>query len=297
MSDYTPNQPPIPYGYCQCGCGQQTKIAVNNDAKTGSVRGKPNRFIHGHAARKPDSMHPPEGQGWCRDCRQVKPKNEFSPDNRRLSGIQTICKDCAAIKKKQHRTIHPEKQKENDRRHYLKCRDKILQQKKDYHKRNRVKRSAYEQEYHNNNREKIKQSGQRYRQTTEYKILKRTSGQRRAARMRRLPADFTANDWKRALDYFHGCCAVCSRQLNDLFKTHIAAMDHWIPLSNPNCPGTVTHNIVPLCNGVGGCNNSKNDKDAFEWMVKRFGRSFAKRKLKEISAYFEQVKRENSGSE
>lgn len=41
----------IPYGYCQCGCGQETQLSLTTDKKFDAVRGKPNRFIHGHNAR------------------------------------------------------------------------------------------------------------------------------------------------------------------------------------------------------------------------------------------------------
>jgi hypothetical protein len=39
----------IPYGYCQCGCGQKAGIALKTRSNTGAVRGKPNRFLLGHS--------------------------------------------------------------------------------------------------------------------------------------------------------------------------------------------------------------------------------------------------------
>jgi hypothetical protein len=35
-------------GYCQCGCGQKTKIAKRTKSACGHIKGKPLRFIHGH---------------------------------------------------------------------------------------------------------------------------------------------------------------------------------------------------------------------------------------------------------
>jgi len=35
-------------GFCQCGCGEKTKLASQNDSRTGSIKGQPLRFIHGH---------------------------------------------------------------------------------------------------------------------------------------------------------------------------------------------------------------------------------------------------------
>ena len=36
------------HGYCQCGCGRKTKLASETNHRTGSIKGKPLRFIHGH---------------------------------------------------------------------------------------------------------------------------------------------------------------------------------------------------------------------------------------------------------
>jgi len=41
----------IEKGFCQCGCGQKTKISKINSARDGLVRGEPLRFIHGHNAK------------------------------------------------------------------------------------------------------------------------------------------------------------------------------------------------------------------------------------------------------
>lgn len=39
---------PIPAGYCQCGCGQETEPFRYTDKRTGTIKGKPRRFVHGH---------------------------------------------------------------------------------------------------------------------------------------------------------------------------------------------------------------------------------------------------------
>ena len=39
----------IMYGYCHCGCGQKTNIALQTDRRRGHIKGEPMRFIHGHA--------------------------------------------------------------------------------------------------------------------------------------------------------------------------------------------------------------------------------------------------------
>lgn len=36
---------------CECGCGQPTKDAPKTDARTGAVRGEPQRYLRGHNTR------------------------------------------------------------------------------------------------------------------------------------------------------------------------------------------------------------------------------------------------------
>lgn len=111
------------------------------------------------------------------------------------------------------------------------------------------------------------------------------------ARQLKLPNTWTEQNWRDALDYFNGCCAVCGRQLRDLFGTHKPAADHWISLSDkrPDNPGTVPHNIVPLCHGENGCNNKKREMNAKDFLVKFFGKRKAKEILARIEAYFQWV--------
>src|SRR5581483_2176482 len=56
------------------------------------------------------------------------------------------------------------------------------------------------------------------------------------ARKRSLPDTFTERDWQRALEYWDYKCAVCGRPRG---LWHTLAADHWIPLTAPDCPGTV----------------------------------------------------------
>jgi hypothetical protein len=77
---------------------------------------------------------------------------------------------------------------------------------------------------------------------------------------------------------------------------HQITPDHWIPLASPDCPGTVPENIIPLCFGSGGCNNSKKAKDGYEWLLQRYGKRKACVILKRIQAYFEWVKNQQATS-
>src|SRR5271167_4366883 len=41
-----------PIGNCQCGCGRRTNLANQNCGKTGTGKGQPRRYLHGHNRRK-----------------------------------------------------------------------------------------------------------------------------------------------------------------------------------------------------------------------------------------------------
>jgi hypothetical protein len=53
MNKYTTEHPSqaIPYGYCQCGCGQRAPIALKTRHDRGAIKGQPNKFCLGHSIR------------------------------------------------------------------------------------------------------------------------------------------------------------------------------------------------------------------------------------------------------
>ena len=156
----------------------------------------------------------------------------------------------------------------------------------------RKHRREYHQRYYNTpeiheqrlayNREHNRQ----YYKTPEYRTYSRARAHTRAAHKLNLPSTLTNEQWQHALNYFKGCCAVCGRPLRDLFGTHFAAQDHWIPESSPNCPGYIATNIVPLCHGLDGCNNKKYNTMPDVWLEREYGKRKAKQIIARIEAYF-----------
>lgn len=147
----------------------------------------------------------------------------------------------------------------------------------EYAKANREKIQAKQRKWEAENRERLNE---------QRRPKRRINQNNREARKLSLPNTFTEADWQTCLDYFGGACAVCGRAPGLFYSL---AMDHWVPLSNPDCPGTVVENIVPLCHGWGGCNNSKHSKDANAWLTEKFGKEKAKAVMKKIRAYFKSV--------
>lgn len=128
----------------------------------------------------------------------------------------------------------------------------------------------------------------------EGKAVHKAGVHRRRSREKNLPNTLTATEWERCLTYFDNCCAVCGKRAD--FWT-IIALDHWIPISSPDCPGNVATNVVPLCHAKPGvpsgepaCNLSKHHKLPQQWLIHRFGEQAAKEILQRIETYFEWVR-------
>lgn len=117
---------------------------------------------------------------------------------------------------------------------------------------------------------------------THQKILKLIR-QRRRAREKHLPYTFTEEQYDFMLQYWAYACAICGNQ--EGFEWTLG-LDHWIPLASPACPGTVAENMLPLCDGKGGCNTSKRHADGRAWLHRRYGTRKATSILRKIQQYF-----------
>lgn len=102
-------------------------------------------------------------------------------------------------------------------------------------------------------------------------------------RRRSLPVNFSTREWEIAQTYWAHRCAICDRPRG---LWHTLSQDHWIPLTDPHCPGTIPTNILPLCYGTDGCNNSKGKKTPEFWLIEKLGKRKARLKLEEIHTYF-----------
>lgn len=54
------DQPNVPFGYCQCGCGERMQTALHTMTDRGWVKGEPKRYLHGHRGRVVTEAHEPE---------------------------------------------------------------------------------------------------------------------------------------------------------------------------------------------------------------------------------------------
>lgn len=222
----------------------------------------------------------------------------FYADNRYDPAVlRSACKPCANKQSKDTRDqdklrAYGKKWAEENREKRRKaCREwrarnlDTQRQKDRISKRNDPSRSAKWKAYRLKNQDKISRTQRKYKENNREKL--RIILQRYVARKASLPNDYKDTDWQFALDYFHGCCAYCGRPPG-LF--HMLAMDHFVPISSKDCPGTIPANIVPACHQEDGCNNSKHDRDPNEWVMDKFGKRRGREILDRIHLFFSQTR-------
>ncbi len=214
----------------------------------------------------------------CSKCGEEKPATVeyFSRDKRNPDELRYACKSCQIEYNKRHRSESP-----------VKYQAKKREQNKHYQKSNPEKVKHLRKRWKKENPEKVKAYHRRYAEKHPEKLAETL--RRRRSKKANIPCSFTSEDESSALRYFNGCCAVCGRPLRDLFGEHYPAMDHWIPVSSPDCPGTIPTNMVPLCHGIDGCNNKKSNADPVEWIKKQYSKQAAHKILDRISSYFESL--------
>lgn len=203
----------------------------------------------------------------------------------------------------EYREKNRERIRKSDNDRYYERHDFFLERNRDYRQRERARAKKRRRENPEKERETLQRwrirhyelSRQRerlYRQKPQAKLVRVATKARYRAKKNSLPNNFTVQDWLRCLEYFNHCCAVCGRQLRDLFDTHSPGADHWIPINDtrPDNPGTVAWNIIPLCHGRGGCNNSKHDVSPEQWLASKYPKRKAAEILDRIHRYFEWIK-------
>lgn len=239
----------------------------------------------------------------CNDCQKEKTLDQFNKHSYSKDGLKPVCRACQADYNRKYREMNGDAIREKKRESY----DKEAQQKRNKryaeNPENQIKIKQRGKDWYATNKEQsLADSARRYRnnpipaRARAKQWVKnnperaKVTIQRRKARKNNLPDTLTSVDWQRCLNYFGGCCAVCGRPPG---LWHTLAMDHWIPLSSPDCPGTVPTNIIPLCHskkdGEECCNNTKGARPPREWLIFRFGKRKASIILKRIEDYFSSV--------
>ena len=97
----------------------------------------------------------------------------------------------------------------------------------------------------------------------------------RESELKRLPDTFTLAQEQYCLKYWRHKCCLCGSD------DHLQ-MDHWLPVTGRNCPGTVVWNMLPMCRA---CNIAKSNRPPRTWIAGRYGAV----KLKQVTRYLDIV--------
>lgn len=210
--------------------------------------------------RKP-IKEPKTGHKFCGKCLQELPLSNsyFRENGSSTTGYFSYCLECEKDYKKQYRVNNSEKIKERDRRYYQLNKGNKKEYDAVYRKENKIRISAYSKKYYSINKTELDKKNELWRKNNplRYKEISRIVAQRRLARKRKLPANFTGEQWEMCKMHFDYSCAYCGSESN-------LEQEHFIPLSKG---GEYTKdNIIPACDK---CNPSKNDKRFEDWYTEQ----------------------------
>lgn len=205
-------------------------------------------------------------------------------------GLRTICISCwhqdiskyyyenrdrMILYSREYDEAHREERREYGKKYRILNREKELIRKRIYREEKREVLRARGREYSARNRHKIRDYQRKWRKENPLKIVVRD--QKRRASIRGLPNTLTEVEWQKALEYWNYCCAYCGTGPNKL------TLEHFIPVSNTLCPGTVATNVIPACST---CNFSKGNRNSWLWLKRRFGEEKAEEIAITIHMYF-----------
>ncbi|TFD99602.1 hypothetical protein [Jeotgalibacillus salarius] len=157
--------------------------------------------------------------------------------------------------------------KERNKKYIVKNTQVIAERKRLYAKKNTEAIAAYKKKWQEDNGQRIREQRKQFRQENADKIkeskrkyykenphIKVASGQRRRARLKKLPSDLATAQAFEILNLFNGCA------ISNLDEgTHL---DHFICLDTGH-GGTTLNNMLPMASSL---NISKNHYNPFEWV-------------------------------
>lgn len=246
-----------------------------------------------------DSTTIPDGYKRCNKCKVVKPTSEFYPERRYKNSFNPNCKACCSLKRKEYCAKHKaeiaaynkasyaknaERNRKASRKYYNDHHEELLKKNKEWRDAHPNEMAKYKDDWAKRHPDRKSQSQLKYVKAHPEK--NRAIQNRRRARQLNLPDTFTGDDYLRSVEYFHGVCAYCGNPPSYLDVNWVLHADHYIPIADPNCPGSIKENMLPVCQD---CNLKKNRRHPHEWLISRFGKRKAAKIEKRIAEYFASI--------
>lgn len=206
-----------------------------------------------------------DGKRGCKTCLRRLPDTPeyFYVDSRNPNWTAYECRECSTKRHTQYNINNHEWFSQYQREWRQSNRQHTLEYFRAYRAANADKVKKWVQDWYNANSDRV-----------------RLHWLNREARKRSFPDTFTPQEFERMMDYWGGACIISG----DTTNLHL---DHWIPLADSNCPGTVAHNIVPMAAYL---NFSKNDSDPLEWLILNFGSVIGNEIAQRVQSYFDWVR-------
>jgi hypothetical protein len=206
----------------------------------------------------------------CNKCGTKLPLTEFAAHKGTRDGFNSQCKSCV---------------REYSRQHYIKNREKKLQQNRSWYEANKEARNKQIAEYQRSRPERQKEIDRKSYQKNREKRIQKTKNWLKAhpevhafrTMCERtvnlgLLLDYQMEDWEIALRFFDHKCAYCDSKPKVLEKDHIVALSNKGP--------TIPSNIIPVCRS---CNMNKKVKDLEVWFPEQS--FFTQERLLKIKKY------------
>lgn len=221
----------------------------------------------------------------CSKCGQTLPLGNFTKDASKRDGLSTVCRTCRKVYAQAYYEQNKDSVCAKAKLDYKKNREKKLtyqsmwrenhpgymdeyrkkhpydqeERRRQYELEDKAEAAARAREYRKLHCSEINaKNRKRYSEDPDYRARVRGQAHSRDAKMRELPRGFTANDWKRAVDFFGNQCAYCGKNVP-------LEQDHLVSLKSGG--GYTPRNIIPACKS---CNSSKGAKKIEIWFPQQF---------------------------
>jgi hypothetical protein len=194
----------------------------------------------------------------CAKCNEIKTLGDYTKHKTGLGGRESTCRRCKAGYYTENKADYIERY-ENNKEHLLELmrvyiennKDRLAEYRRNHYFENKEVYAERNRAYWEANKEHMAELTRNWRRNNPEKDT--LISERRRARKKSLPDDFTEAQMLETLDFFGGCALTG--------VTTDIHWDHAVPLATGH-GGTTFGNMIPLRSDL---NLSKSDGNIFEW--------------------------------